>query len=152
MGHVLPRALYQRFSVLFHCSGLAEPSQESTQYAGIASVDAVFPLVMLQESIHYFPIQILERDTSVLKPSTEIGDHHDLISDRVPRITLQGYRGSVSVKMHAQRPLAQPFNRAWKSKKLVYHSPRMPVQTEKTMPRGSEPKARRKRLTRREEA
>jgi hypothetical protein len=26
-----------------------------------------------------------------------------------------------------QRPLAQPFNRAWKSKKLVYHPPRMPT-------------------------
>jgi hypothetical protein len=62
-----------------------------------------------------------------LKPSTEIGDHHDLSSDRVPRIALLGYRGSVSVELHTQRPMAQPFNRAWKSEKLFYHSPRMPT-------------------------
>ena len=67
----------------------------------------------------------------VLKPSTEIGDHHDLGSDRVPRIALLDYSRSVSVKVHAQRPLAQPFNRAWKSKELVYHSPRMPTTTRK---------------------
>ena len=63
----------------------------------------------------------------VLKPSTEIGDHHELNSDRVPRIALRGYSGGVSVKVQAQRPLPQPFNRAWKSKELVYHSPRMPT-------------------------
>ena len=37
--------------------------------------------VMLYESIHDLAIQILEPDMFVLKPSTEIGDHHDLISD-----------------------------------------------------------------------
>ena len=42
----------------------------------------------------------------VLKPSTEIGDHHDLIADRVPRMALQGQSGCVSVKVCAQRPLA----------------------------------------------
>ncbi len=62
MGHDLPRALYRRFSVLFHSSRLAKPGQESTQYASIASEDSLFPLVMLQESIHYLAIQILERD------------------------------------------------------------------------------------------
>jgi hypothetical protein len=45
---------------------------------------------MSQESIHYLAIQILERDMFVLKPSTEIGDHHDLISDRVPHEALLG--------------------------------------------------------------
>ena len=45
---------------------------------------------MLQESIYRLAIQILERDLFVLKPSTEIGDHHDLISDRVPRKALLG--------------------------------------------------------------
>ncbi len=131
MGHALPRALYRRFSVLFHSSRLAEPIQESTQYASIASADSLLPLVMLQESIHYLAIQILERDMFVPKPSTEIGDDHDLNSDRVLRIALLGYSGSVSVKVHAQRPLAQPFNRAWKSEKLVYHSPRMPTSRRK---------------------
>ena len=90
MGHVLPWALYRRFSVLFHCSRLAKPGQESTQYASIAAADSIVPLVMLQESIHHLAIEILERDMFVLKPSTEIGDHHDLISDRVPRIALLG--------------------------------------------------------------
>src|SRR5260370_21091499 len=84
---------------------------------------------MLQKSIHHVAIQILERDMFALKPSTEIGDHHDLVSDRVSRIALLGY-GSVSVKVHAQRPLAEPFNRFWESEKLVYHSPRLPT----TMP------------------
>src|SRR6266700_342879 len=125
MGHVLPRALYRRFSVVSDNSRLTKPGQESTQYASIASEDSVLPLVMLQESIHHLAIQILERDVFVLKPPTEIGDHHNLSSDRVPRIALLGYSGSVSVKVHAQRPMAQPFNRAWKSEKLVYHSPRM---------------------------
>jgi hypothetical protein len=114
MGHALPRALYRRFSVLLHSSRLTKPGQESTQYASIASAHSVLP-VMSQESIHYLAIQILERDMFVLKPSTEIGDHHELNSDRVPRIALRGYSGGVSVKVHAQRPLPQPFNRAWKS-------------------------------------
>jgi hypothetical protein len=131
MGHVLPRALYRQFSVLFHSSRLTKPGQESTQYASIASADSLLPFVMLHESIHYFAIQILEQDMSALKPSTEIGDHHDLSSDRVPHIALLGYSGSVSVKVHAQRPLAQPFNCAWKSEELVYHSPRMPTRRRK---------------------
>jgi hypothetical protein len=124
MAHVLPRALNRRFPVLFHRS---KPGQESTQYASIAAADSILPLVMLQESIHHLAIQTLERDVFVLKPSTEIGDHHDLGSDRVPRIALLGYSGSVSVKVHAQRPLAESFNRAWTSEKLVYHFPRMPT-------------------------
>jgi hypothetical protein len=90
MGHVLPRALYRRFSVLCHSSRLAKPSQESAQYASIAAADSTVPLVMLQESIHHLAIEILEPDMFVLKPSTEIGDHHDLVSDRVSHITLLG--------------------------------------------------------------
>jgi len=115
--------------VLFYRSRLAKPGQESTQYASIATIDSILSLVVQQESIHHVAIQILEGDVSVLKPSTEIGDHHDLISDRVPRIALLGYSGSVSVNVHAQGPPEQPFNRAWKSKELVYHSPRMPTTT-----------------------
>jgi hypothetical protein len=113
--------------MLLHSSRLAKPDQESTQYASIAAADSILALVMLQESIHHLATQILERDMFVLKPSTEIGDHHDLVSDRVSRITLVGRSGGVSVKMHAQRPLAEPFYRVWKSKELVYHSPRMPI-------------------------
>jgi hypothetical protein len=69
---------------------LAKPCQESAQYACIAAADSIVPLVMQQESIHHLAIQILEPDMFVLQPSTEIGDHHDLISDRVPRIALLG--------------------------------------------------------------
>ena len=90
MGHVLPRALYRRFSVLFHNSRMAKPGQESAQYAYIAATDSIVSFVMLYESIHHLAIQILEPDMFVLKPSTEIGDHHDLISDRVPRKALLG--------------------------------------------------------------
>src|SRR2546422_35923 len=72
MGHVLPRALYRQFSVLFHSSRLTKPGQESTQYASIASADSLLPVVMLHELIHYFAIQILEQDMSALKPSTEV--------------------------------------------------------------------------------
>src|SRR5260370_22123976 len=131
MGHVLPRALRRRFSLLFYNSRLAKPGQKSSQYVSIARTYSILPLVMLQKSIHQVAIQILERDMFALKPSTEIGDHHDLVSDRVSRIALLGYSGSVSVKVHAQRPLAEPFNRFWESEKLVYHSPRMPT----TMPK-----------------
>ena len=90
MGDVLPRALCRRFSVLCHSSCLAKPGQESAQYASIAAADSIVPFVMPDESIHHLAIQILELDMFVLKPSTEIGDHHDLISDRVPRIALLG--------------------------------------------------------------
>jgi hypothetical protein len=131
MGHVLPRTLYRRFSLLLHSSRLGKPNQESTQDASVATEDSILALVMLHESIHHGAIQILERDMFVLKPPTEIGDHHDLGSDRVSHISLLGYSASVSVKVHAQRPLAEPFNRAWKSEKLVYHSPRMPTTTRK---------------------
>jgi len=126
MGHVLPRVHYRRFLALLHSSSLAKPGEESTQYASMAAADSLLPL-LLQESIHHFTIQFLELDMFLLKPSTEIGDHHDLSLDRVPRIALLGDSGSVSVKVLRQRPLAQPFNRAWKSEEFVYHSPRMPT-------------------------
>jgi hypothetical protein len=58
-GHVLPRALRRRFSLLFYNSRLAKPGQKSTQYASIATTYSILPLVMLQKSIHHFAIQIL---------------------------------------------------------------------------------------------
>ena len=67
--------------------------------------------MMLHEPIHHPAIQIMQLDMLLLEPSIEVGDHYDLISDRVPRITLLGYSGSVSVQVLTQRPLAQPFNR-----------------------------------------
>ena len=30
----------------------------------------------------------------LLKPSTEIGDHHNMTSDRVPRVALLGYKAA----------------------------------------------------------
>jgi hypothetical protein len=97
------------------------------QYASVAPADSRLPLMMSHKSIQDLAIQILQSYMSLLKPSTEIGDRHDLSSDRVPRIALLGDSGSVRVQVFTQRPLAQPFNRAWKSKKLVYHSPRVPT-------------------------
>jgi len=97
------------------------------QYARVVLTVFILPLTMLQESIHNPAIQILEFKMFLLQPSTEIGDHHDLGSDRVPRIALLGYGGNVRVKVLTQRPLAQPFNRARKSEKLVYHPSRMPT-------------------------
>ncbi|HEY3627136.1 MAG TPA: hypothetical protein VGL00_12655, partial [Terracidiphilus sp.] len=73
--------------------------------------DSRLPLMMLHESIHHLAIQILQLNVFLLKPSIEVGDHHDLISDRVPRITLLGYSGSVTVQVLTQRPLAHLFNR-----------------------------------------
>ena len=90
LGHVLPRVLYRRFSVLFHSSRMAKPGQESVQYASFAAADSIVALLVLQESIQHLAIQISEPDMFVLKPSTEFGDHHDLISDRVPHKALQG--------------------------------------------------------------
>jgi hypothetical protein len=66
LGHILPRVLYRRFSVLCHSSRLAKPSQESAQYASIAAADSIVPFVMLYESIHNLAIQILELDMFVL--------------------------------------------------------------------------------------
>jgi hypothetical protein len=90
MGQVLPRTLGRRVSVLCHYPRLAKPYPESSQYACIAAADPIVPFVMLYESIHHLAIQILEPDMLVLKPLTEIGDHHDLISDRVTRKALLG--------------------------------------------------------------
>jgi hypothetical protein len=70
------------------------------------------PLMMPHKSIHRLAIHIMQLNISLLKPSTEIGDHYDLVSDRVPRIALLGDGGSIRVNVLAQRPLAQPFNRA----------------------------------------
>ena len=47
LGHVLPRVLYRRFSVLFHSSRMAKPGQESVQYASIAAADSIVALVVL---------------------------------------------------------------------------------------------------------
>jgi hypothetical protein len=69
---------------------VAKPCQESAQYACIAAANPIVPFVMLHESIHHLAIQISEPDMLVLKPPTEIGDHHDLISDRVSRKALLG--------------------------------------------------------------
>jgi hypothetical protein len=127
IGDALPRAPYRQTLALLHHSGLAQHGKESIQYAGVASADSCLPLMMPHESIHCPAIQISQLDMFVLKPSTEIGDHHDLISDRVPRIALLGDGGCVCVQVPTQRPLAQPFNRAWKSEKLFYHPSRMPT-------------------------
>jgi hypothetical protein len=84
--------------LLFHGYRSAKPDQESTQYASMAAADSILALVMLHESIQHLAIQIVERDMFVLK-----------VSARVPCRAKLGHSGSGSVKVHAQRPLAEPF-------------------------------------------
>ena len=79
-----------RSLALHHNSSPAQHGQESIQYAGVASADSLLSLTMLHESSHGLTIQILKRDMFLLKPSTEIGDYHDLNSHRVPRLALLG--------------------------------------------------------------
>ena len=101
MGHALPRTLYRRFCPCCATTPvLAKQGQESAQCAGIATADSAVPFAM---SVRNRSTTLLSRswsrDVFLLKPSTEIGDHHDLVSDRVSRIALLGYSGSVSVKV-----------------------------------------------------
>ena len=66
----------------------------------------------------------------MLKPAAEIGDGDDLPSDRVMHIALFGDSGRVGIEVLAQRTLAKPFNRAWKSEEFVYHPSRVPSDVE----------------------
>ena len=65
-----------------------------------------------QESIHGNAVQILDIDIFLIKPSAEIGDYDDLLSDRVASIALCSHTGRIGIEVFTQRPLAQSFNRA----------------------------------------
>jgi len=61
---------------------------ELIQYARVALAFFILLLTMPQESNHHLAVQIANLEVFVLKPSTKIGDHHHLSSDRVPRVAL----------------------------------------------------------------
>ena len=62
----------------------------------------------------------------LLQPPAEIGNYDNLLFDGVVSVALIGYSGRIGIKVFTQRPLAQPFNRAWEGEELIYHSPRVP--------------------------
>jgi len=102
--------VFDRPLVLFHNTCLAKPSQQSLQRFRIASADSLLPASESQKSIHYLAVQITDIDMFLLKPSAEIGDYDDLLSDRVAPVALFGHTGSIGVEVFTQRPLAQSFN------------------------------------------
>jgi hypothetical protein len=105
MDDVLPRVPYWCFWVLLNHAHLAKHGEKSIQYACVALAVFLFPLTIPQESIHHVAIQIADVKMFLLKPSAEIGDHHDLRSNRMPRVALLGHGSSVRVKVLAQRSM-----------------------------------------------
>ena len=95
-----------------HNACLAKHGQQSLQRLRIASANPLLPTTKSQESIHNLAVQSLDIDLFLLQPSAEIGDHDDLLSDRVVSIALFGYSGRIGVEVFTQRPLAKSFNRA----------------------------------------
>jgi hypothetical protein len=112
--------------VLFHDAFLAKHGQQSRQSTRIASADSLLPTAKSQESIHNLAVQGLDIDVFLFQPPAEIGDGYDLLPDRVMSIALFGYSDRIGIQVFTQRPLAQPFNRAWEDEELIYHSPRVP--------------------------
>jgi len=84
---------------LFHNARLAKHEQQSTQCFPIASADPMLPASKLQEPIHDRVVQIEQCKTFLFKPSAEIGDYDDLLSDRVVSIALLGNTGCISVEI-----------------------------------------------------
>jgi hypothetical protein len=98
--------------VRLHNAFLAKHGQQSLQRFGIASTDSLLPASKPQESVHYFTVQILDIGMFLLKPSAEIGDYDDLLSDRVVSITLFSCASRTGIEVFTQWPLAQSFNGA----------------------------------------
>jgi hypothetical protein len=88
-----------RCLALLHGAGLAHHGQESSQYALVAPADSLLMFIMLHESLRHLGIQILQTDTFLLKPSTELGDHRDLNSDGVSRVALLDQTIRVNVQV-----------------------------------------------------
>ena len=121
-----------------HNAFLAKHGQQSIQGFRIASTDPLLPLANPQKSIHNVAVQMpgIAMCFCFSQPA-EIGNHQELLSDRVLCIALLGNSGRIGIKVFAQRPLPHSFNRAWESEELVYHSPRVPSRRPRTMPRRS---------------
>jgi hypothetical protein len=94
-----------------HCALLAKQGQQSPQRFRIALAKALLPTTRPQKSINDPAVQITKLDMFVSQPAAEIGDCHDLPSDRVARVALFGDRGCIGIEVFTQRPLAKAFNR-----------------------------------------
>jgi hypothetical protein len=95
----LARTLYCLFSVRLNDPPLAKQGEEPIQCALITTSGPALPGASLQKAIQDIAVQAWQRNAFLLKPLTEIGDQHNLASDRVWRITLLGYHGGVGVKV-----------------------------------------------------
>jgi len=98
--------------VRLHDAYLAKHGQQSIQRFRIASANPLLPTAKSQKSIHNLAVESPEINLFLVQPPAEIGDYHDLLSDRVVSIALFGYGGRIGVEVLTQRPLAQSFNRA----------------------------------------
>ena len=72
----------------------------------------MLPTAKAQKSIHNLAVQSLDINPFLLQPPAEIGDHDDLLSDRMASVALCGQSGCIGIEVFTQRPLAEPFNRA----------------------------------------
>jgi hypothetical protein len=95
----LARTLYYLFSVRLDDPLLAKQGEDPVQCALITTSGPALPGASLQKAIQHIAVQAWHRNAFLLKPLTEIGDHHNLASDRVWRVTLFGYHGGVGVKV-----------------------------------------------------
>jgi len=93
------------------CVLLAKKGQQSLLRFRIARAKALPPAAKPQKSIQDPAVQIVELNTFVFQPPAEIGDCHDLSSDRMARITQFGDRGCIGIEVFTQRPLAKALNR-----------------------------------------
>ena len=96
---MLPRALYGPLSVRLDDPRLAKQDEEPVQCARLTTSDPALPAARLQKAIQHIAVQAWHCNAFLLKPSTEIGDHHNLASDRVWRVALLGYHGGVGVQV-----------------------------------------------------
>ena len=73
-----------------HNALLAKHGQQSFKRFWIASAAPLLPLAKSQKSIHNVVVQTPDSNMFLFKPSAEIGDYDDLLSDRLPFIALFG--------------------------------------------------------------
>jgi hypothetical protein len=72
----------------------------------------MLPTAKSQKSIQNLAVQSPDSNLFLLQPSAEVGDHDDLLSDRMMSIALFRYSARIDVEVFTQRPLAKSFNRA----------------------------------------
>lgn len=87
------------FSVRLDHPCLAKQGEEPLQCAPITTSGPALPAGSLQKAVQHLAVQAWHRNAFLLKPLAEVGDHHNLASDRVWRVTLLGYHTGVGVKV-----------------------------------------------------